>query len=168
MSLHYVKAILDALPALTSTTDAFVLVAIAEYTSDETLLAWPSIAALMRRTRLSRRAVIYAVRRLEARGLVSTTIGGNVDGDNRASCYRLEFDRRGRALTLKEPAKRPARRVNSPVPAPAAVRSTAPPPEPRSVPNPRPKKIPSAAPAVVDLEAEKQRQLDALRKKLTV
>jgi len=107
VSKNYVKAVLDCLPGLTNPTDAAVLVAIAEYTSDETRLAWPSIASLMRRTRYCERVVRYALRRLEKQRLISTTIGGQDDrGRNMASVFRVEFDHRGEPLEAKASPKR--------------------------------------------------------------
>jgi hypothetical protein len=154
MSKNYVKAVLDYLP-LSSPTDTSVLVALAEYTSDETRLAWPSIAALSRRTRLHRATVQRSLRRLEARALISTTLGGqDHDGRNTASCYRLEFDHRGERLEVKMPPKRALQPVTS----------QSQPVTPAHVPSPRGiKKIPTAEPAR-DLSAEKQRQLAALKK----
>lgn len=175
MSKNYVKAVLDHLPGLTSPTDALVLLAIAEYTSDETRIAWPSIRALMRRTRLDRRTVQRTLRHLEVRGLVSTTTGGQIEKDheqlvNAASCYRLQFDHNGVPLQDKAPPKRALRRVEV-----ATARAAAPPITPKSqtttpaaaaVPSPRMKKVATAEPAR-DLSEEKQRQLAAIRKKLS-
>lgn len=169
MSTKYVKAVLDYLPALTSPIDTLVLLAIAEHASDETRLAWPSVASIMRRTRLDRRTVQRALRELEKLGAMSTTLGGQDqnNGLNSASRYRLEFDHAGRPIVdvVKQPAKRaPA------TPAPRRSSSTRPglrqPPKQPSVPMPsalRMKKIPTGEQSP-DLASEKQRQLAALKK----
>lgn len=169
MSKNYVKAVLDHLQSVTSPIDALVLLAIAEYTSDENRQAWPSIRALVRRTRLDERTVRRTLRRLEASRLLSTTIGGQIEDKNghlinTSSCYRLEFDHQGQPLQWKAPPKRALKGVDSPPPAPPA--ST---PRPQNVtPSPRPavKRIPTAEPAR-DLSAEKQRQLAAILKKIS-
>jgi DNA-binding transcriptional MocR family regulator len=157
MSKNYVKAVLDYV-SLSSPTDTSVLVAIAEYTSDETRIAWPSVAALSRRTRLDRRTVQRSLRRLEARGLLSTTLGSQDDqGRNTASVYRLEFDHHG---NQHADVKMPPKRTLQPAPAPP-IGITA---QSQSVTaRARLKKILTAEPAL-DLNAEKQRQLAALRK----
>lgn len=108
MSKNYVKAVLDDLTSLRNPIDTLVLLAIAEYTSDDTRLAWPSVRTLSRRTRLGERTVQYALRRLEKNRLISTTLGGQSPdhGVNTSSCYRLEFDHRGAPLDAKAPPKR--------------------------------------------------------------
>lgn len=159
MSKNYVKAVLDYVP-LTNPTDVSVLVALAEYTSDETRLAWPSVASLARRTRLHRVTVQHALRRLEALELISTTLGGqDDDGRNTSSCYRLEFDHRGeRLIEVKIPPKR--------VLAPAVVtRDPAGRLLTHAAVSAQLKKVPASQDyAPRDLSAEKQRQLAALRK----
>lgn len=171
MSKNYVKAVLDYLPSLTSPTDTIVLLALAEYTSDENRLAWPSVRALIRRTRLARSNVQKALRRLEASGRISTTIGGQIENEhgqlvNTASCYRLEFDHRGEPLQSKAPPKRAFKSVE----AAAAPRASTPQSQtvttPAYVPSPRVKKI-ATTESARDLSDEKQRQLTALRKKIT-
>lgn len=160
MSKNYVKAVLDSLPALKSPIETLVLLAIAEYTSDETRLAWPSVATLARRTRLHERTVQSSLRQLEQLGLMSTTFGGQDHrGLNSASCYRLEFDHHGRPLDTKQPPKRALAAARA---RPAAAPS---PPQPSAaVPMPsRLKKIPAAAEAI-DIAAEKARQLAGLKK----
>lgn len=174
MSKNYVKAVLDYLPSLTSSTDTLVLLALAEYANDENRLAWPSISALIRRTRLDRRNIQRALRRLEASGRVSTTIGGQIENErgeiiNSSSVYRLEFDHRGEPLQSKAPPKRALQRVQAlpeargVVSTPQAQTAT---PPPAHVPSPRLKKIATSEPAR-DLSAEKTRQLAALRQKIT-
>lgn len=163
MSKNYVKAVLDYVP-LTDPTATSVLVALAEYTSDETRIAWPSIAALSRRTRLHERTVQTSLRRLEERGLISTTLGGQDDqGRNSASCYRLEFDHYGNRIEVKMPPKRALQSAAAPR---AAITSPSQPVAPPPTARARLKKILDAETAP-DLSAEKQRQLAELRKKIT-
>jgi DNA-binding transcriptional MocR family regulator len=172
MSKNYVKAVLDYLP-LTDPTDTSVLVALSEYASDETRLAWPSIAALSRRTRLDRRTVQRSLRSLESRSLISTTLGGQDDqGRNVASCYRLEFDHHG--LPLEKNQKAPPKRALRPAPAPRpefvptlAVTSAKLTPH-VAVPMPRSMKKVPAPELERDLHEERQRQLAALRDKSTL
>lgn len=160
MSYKYVKAVLDSLPALTSPVDTLVLLVIAEYTSDETRVAWPSIKTLARRTRLHERSVQRSLRMLERRGLMSVTFGGqDHKGLNTASCYRLEFDHAGKPLTeSKHPPKRALASPRTPKPGPPPA------PETPRVPMPaRLRKIPQASEAI-DVAAEKARQLADLKK----
>jgi DNA-binding transcriptional MocR family regulator len=108
VSKNYVKAVLDDLSSLRNPIDTLVLLAIAEYTSDDTRLAWPSVRTLCRRTRLSRRTLQRSLRSLEHAHLISTTLGGQSPdhGVNTSSCYRLEFDHRGALLEAKAPPKK--------------------------------------------------------------
>ena len=189
MSIKYVAAVLKHLPELKNPTDVLVLLAIAEHASDETRTAWPSVATLCRCTRLSRSTVQVSLRRLERWKLLSATIGGHLEGTNKASCYRLEFDHAGQKLEANTPPKRsfndvkgarqqgpmgpgskaPGARQNDkggPVARPpgpgsraSTIRGTV--IEPKSVQSTRAKKIPPAEP-ICDLSAEKERQLAAL------
>lgn len=160
MSKNYVKAVLDYVP-LRDPTAKSVLVALAEYTSDETRLAWPSVASLSRRTSLHRVTVQHCLRRLEARGLISTTLGGQDDqGRNTASVYRLEFDHHGNRY---DDVKMPPKRALQTAPAPRAPTITM-----QSQPvTPPIKRIATVDGQPRDLAAEKQRILAALRSKMT-
>lgn len=94
MSIRYVATVLDKLPDL-SATDTLVLIALADYASDDTRQCWPSVATIARRARLTRRAVQKRLRSLEERGLIEVSQGGHQYGRNTASQYRLRFDHDG-------------------------------------------------------------------------
>lgn len=159
MSKDYVKAVLDYV-ALTDPTAASVLVAIAERASDDTRVAWPSVAALSRRTRFHRVTVQRALRRLEERGLITTTLGGqDEDGKNWPSIYRLDFDHYGNRI---DGAQLPPKRALAERKRARAIIT------PQSQPvTPPIKKIATVDGQPRDLAAEKQRQLAALRSKIT-
>lgn len=97
MSIRYVATVLDKLPEL-SATDALVLIALADYASDDTRQCWPSVATIARRARLTRRGVQKRLRALEARGLIQTAQGGHQYGRNTSSQYVLKFDYDGRIV----------------------------------------------------------------------
>lgn len=94
MSIRYVATVLDKLPDL-SASDTLVLIALADYASDDTRQCWPSVSTIARRARLTRRAVQKRLRSLEARGLIEVSQGGHQYGRNSASQYRLRFDHDG-------------------------------------------------------------------------
>lgn len=102
MSIRYVATVLDNLPEL-SATETLVLVALADYTSDDTRECWPSIATIARRGRCDRRTAQRCLKRLEAAGLIDRAIGGHQYGKNTASRYRLKFDYSGQIVPDAEP-----------------------------------------------------------------
>jgi len=93
--------VLDKLTDLNA-TDTLVMVALADYTSADTRVSWPSVATIARRARRDRRTVQRRLRALEQRGLVEIARGGHQYGKGSASSYRLLFDHDGRPLA--EPA----------------------------------------------------------------
>lgn len=97
MSIRYVATVLDKLSDLTA-TDTLVLIALADFASDDTRQCWPSIATIARRARLTRRGVQKRLRALEARGLVQTAQGGHQYGRNTSSQYILKFDYDGKIV----------------------------------------------------------------------
>lgn len=94
MSIRYVATVLDHLPDLTA-TEALVLVALADYASDDTRECWPSIGTIARRARCDRRTAQRQLVKLEKRGLISRALGGHQYGQNTSSRYRLKFDYHG-------------------------------------------------------------------------
>lgn len=103
MSIRYVATVLDCLPVL-SATDTLVLIALADYASDETRECWPSVATIARRARIDRRTVQRRLRSLEERGYIRIAIGGHQYGENTASAYRLLFDHAGEFIADVAPA----------------------------------------------------------------
>jgi hypothetical protein len=93
MSIRYVATVLDSLAEL-SQTDTLVMIALADYASDDTGQCWPAVSSIMRRARLSRRAVFYALKRLQERGYIAS-----VPTTGRASAYTLLFDHAGKLST---------------------------------------------------------------------
>lgn len=69
-----------------SAVDQLVLLAIANQCRKKSLDSWPSLATLVRATRLSRRAVIKAINRLEAQGVLGIARGG---GRSHSSVYTI-------------------------------------------------------------------------------
>jgi Helix-turn-helix domain len=106
MSIRYVAAVLDRLEHL-SAPESLVLIALADFASDDTRECWPSVATIMRRSRLSRRGVQQILRRLEAAQLIETAYGGNEYGKSATSCYRLKFTYDGERLEIVEPKLSP-------------------------------------------------------------
>lgn len=102
MSIRYVAAVLDRLSSLTA-PETLVLVALADFASDDTRECWPSLKTIARRARLTERGVRKILRRLEARSLIETASGGHQYGANTASRYRLRFDYEGNRLEAPEP-----------------------------------------------------------------
>lgn len=102
VSIRYVAAVLDNLPAVKG-TEALVLVALADYASDDTRECWPSIATICRRARCDRRTAQRCLKSLELRGLVDRAIGGHQYGKNTATRYRLKFDYAGNIVPDVEP-----------------------------------------------------------------
>lgn len=116
MSIRYVAAVLDRLTEL-SESETLVLIALADFASDDTRECWPSIATLARRSRATRRGVQKIIRRLEARGLIDIATGGHQYGANTANRYRLRFDHDGERLETTEPQLSPrANAVRPPSP----------------------------------------------------
>lgn len=91
MSIQYIATVLDRVPDLNS-SEAFVLVVLANSASDDTLECWPAVATIARRTRLDERTVRRCLRRLEELELIETSHGGHQYGRNTASRYRMRFD----------------------------------------------------------------------------
>lgn len=112
MSIRYIATVLDHLPELTA-TEALVLVALADYASDDTRECWPSIATIARRARCDRRTAQRRLKSLEARGLIDRAIGGHQYGRNTASRYRLKFDYSGAIVPDVEPVTYPQGRHNA-------------------------------------------------------
>jgi hypothetical protein len=103
VSIRYIAAVLDRLTTLTA-PESLVLIALADFASDDTRECWPSVATISRRARLTRRGVQKILRRLEARDLIETAVGGGMpDGTNSASRYRLRFTYDGERLEIVEP-----------------------------------------------------------------
>lgn len=102
MSIRYVAAVLDNLPEL-GATEALVLLALADYTSDDTRECWPSVATVARRARCDRRTAQRKLKALEARGLIDRALGGFQYGKNQATRYRLKFDHDGQIVPDVEP-----------------------------------------------------------------
>jgi len=102
VSIRYVAAVLDRLTHLTA-PESLVLVALADFASDDTRECWPSIATIARRSRLTRRGVQRILRRLEAVKLIETALGGNQIEKGTPSCYRLKFTYDGERLERVEP-----------------------------------------------------------------
>jgi hypothetical protein len=92
--MRYVAAVLDELTYLT-TTETRILVALADFASDDTRECWPSIATISRRARCDRRTAQRRLRALSERGLIDIATGGHQYGRNTASRYRLKFDYHG-------------------------------------------------------------------------
>lgn len=101
MSIRYVAAVLDRLTHL-SAPESLVLIALADFASDDTREAWPSLATLMRRSRLSRRGVQRILRRLESTALIETALGGNQVAKGTPNCYRLRFTYDGERMETVE------------------------------------------------------------------
>ena len=97
MSIRYVATVLDHLPEL-SATETLVLVALADYASDDTRECWPNIATIARRARCDRRTAQRRLKSLEERGLIDRALGGHQYGRNTASRYRLKFDYSGQIV----------------------------------------------------------------------
>jgi RIO-like serine/threonine protein kinase len=97
VSIRYVATVLDHLPELTA-TEALVLVALADYASDDTRECWPSINTIARRARCDRRTAQRKLKALEQRGLIDRALGGHQYGRNSASRYRLKFDYNGAVI----------------------------------------------------------------------
>lgn len=102
MSIRYIAAVLDCLTEL-SESETLVLIALADYASDDTRECWPSMKTIARRSRCDRRSARRIIRRLEERGLLESATGGHQYGANTASCYRLRFDYDGNRLEAPEP-----------------------------------------------------------------
>lgn len=102
MSIRYVATVLDHVDGLTA-TEKLVLVALADYTSDDTRECWPSIATIARRACCDRRTAQRRLKALEERGLIERAIGGHQYGKNSASRYRLKFDYAGHIVADVEP-----------------------------------------------------------------
>ena len=102
MSIRYVAAVLDCLPSL-GVCETLVLIALADFASDDTRECWPSMKTLARRARCDKRAARRIIRRLEELDLVETARGGNQYGAKTASCYRLRFDHQGNRLETVDP-----------------------------------------------------------------
>lgn len=102
MSIRYVATVLDHVDGLTA-TEKLVLVALADYTSDDTRECWPSIATIARRACCDRRTAQRRLKVLEARGLIERAIGGHQYGKNSASRYRLKFDYAGHIVPDVQP-----------------------------------------------------------------
>lgn len=92
-----------------------MLVALADFTSDDTRECWPSIATVSRRARCDRRTAQRCLKRLEQRGLIERALGGHQYGRNTASRYRLKFDYAGQIIpdTDEEPLTYPQGRRNA-------------------------------------------------------
>jgi DNA-binding transcriptional MocR family regulator len=97
VSIRYVAAVLDNLPEVKG-TECLVLLALADFASDDTRECWPSIATLARRARCDRRTAQRALSALEKRGLIVRAIGGHQYGRHTASRYRLKFDHDGQVV----------------------------------------------------------------------
>lgn len=97
MSIRFVAAVLDHLPELNA-TETLILVALADYTSDDTRECWPKVETIARRARCDRRTVQRRLRGLEAMGLIDIAIGGHQYGHNAASRYRLKFNYAGQIV----------------------------------------------------------------------
>lgn len=97
VSIRYVAAVLDHVPNLTA-TEKLILVALADYASDDTRQCWPSIKTIARRACCDRRTAQRRLRTLEARGLIETAAGGHQYGRNSSSSYRLKFDHHGQIV----------------------------------------------------------------------
>jgi hypothetical protein len=102
LSIRYVATVLDNLPDVKG-TEALVLVALADYASDDTRECWPSIGTLARRARCDRRTAQRCLKSLEQRGLIVRAIGGHFYGKNTSSRYRLKFDYHGAIVPDVEP-----------------------------------------------------------------
>jgi hypothetical protein len=102
VSIRYVATVLDNLPDVKG-TEALVLVALADYASDDTRECWPSIGTLARRARCDRRTAQRCLKSLEQRGLIDRAIGGHQYGKNTASRYRLKFDYGGAIVPDVDP-----------------------------------------------------------------
>ena len=102
VSIRYVATVLDSLPTL-GATDTLILVALADYASDETRECFPSLNTIARRARCNRRTVQRRLRALEELGLIEVAIGGHQYGRNTASRYRLKFDYNGAIVADVEP-----------------------------------------------------------------
>ena len=102
MSIRYVATVLDHLEELAA-TEALVLIALADYASDDTRECWPSISTVARRARCDRRTAQRTLKKLEARGLIDRALGGHQYGKNTASRYRLKFDYTGHIVPDVDP-----------------------------------------------------------------
>lgn len=87
MSLRYMLAVLDPeqLPPLTS-SQAFVLLCLADHANDSNGICWPSVSTIARRCRLEDRATRYALKELEQLGLLMVERKPGT-----SSVYRLTF-----------------------------------------------------------------------------
>lgn len=81
MSIRVIVHVFNS-PLARTSTEQVVLLAIAENCDDEGGNAWPSIATIARKTRLTERAVYGAIERLKARGVLRVTTGGSRCGTN--------------------------------------------------------------------------------------
>jgi len=89
MSLRYMLAVLDPVDGFTTTspTQTLVLLCLADCANDRDGRAWPAVATIARRSRLGERAVQYALRELEALGLLESK-----QTEGRSTRYRLAFE----------------------------------------------------------------------------
>jgi hypothetical protein len=73
-----------------SGSELLILLCLADHVgSDQEMVAWPSIALIARRSRMTERGAQKAIRRLEAKGLLAIEKGGGRSGTNR---YRLHIN----------------------------------------------------------------------------
>lgn len=109
MAIEFVSYALDRCAVAGS--DLLVLIALCEH-ADRRGLCWPSVATLERRTRLRRRAVQLALRRLEEAGeIVLAKPGGGIDGRSgrgRAARYIVAGGRPKAELAALQPDGRTA------------------------------------------------------------
>jgi hypothetical protein len=78
-------------------TDKFVLVAMADYASDDGTHCYPSVAALCRKTNLCERSVQYALRRLE---LAKILIAQGVSAGRSTTEYRIAVENSAQGILL--------------------------------------------------------------------
>lgn len=97
---------LDRLTSL-GVGETLVLIALADFASDDTRECWPSMATLARRARCDRRSARRILRRLEDLELVETALGGHQYGAKTVNCYRLRFDHDGNRIEAAEPTLSP-------------------------------------------------------------
>lgn len=65
-----------------------LLLALADHANDQGV-CWPSLETLAQKSRMSERHVRRLLRELEESGELRTEVGGNTDGQNRSSVYRI-------------------------------------------------------------------------------
>lgn len=106
MSIRYMGTVWDVLTHL-SGPETLVLLALADFASDDTRECWPSMRTIARRARVDERSARRIIRRLERRELLEVALGGHQYGIDTASRYRLKFAYDGEHLKAPEPKLSP-------------------------------------------------------------